>query len=119
INEKGGRQSTHSVTLGDFATLIQENRQMHTYLLQEGPDHGWIFLEIDGEQREGLPLQLLRQTLQLWHLRSTGYAPGRPEIEEHHSAALLAEELDTAVQKGQVQLRRWCADSRNRRRRIR
>src|SRR5262249_37416666 len=65
--------------------------------------------DVDREDREAARVQRATQALDARHLLAAGFAPGRPEVHQHHPAAKVLEALRLAVERRELERRRRAA----------
>src|SRR5690606_33635877 len=73
----------------DLARLVEEAGVAELLAALEGERVGLAVLEVDAEERHTLGLGAGRDVLERRGLAAAGGAPGRPEVEHHHLAAVV------------------------------
>src|SRR6266851_2013030 len=109
IEHQSRRQHLHLPRRRGGGVAIQEHRKAHRDFLQELAHPRRALAEVDREDREGLARELVLQPLHRGHLFAAGNAPGGPEIEHHHLAAIVGELVFPSLQVAQSEGRRGAA----------
>src|SRR5207245_1172277 len=109
VEHQGRGQHLHLPRRRRGGVAVEQHGEAHRDFLQELVDPGNTLAEVDGEDREGLARELVLQPLHRGHLLAAGFAPGCPEIEHYHLAAVIGELVLFPLQVAQREGRRGAA----------
>ncbi len=108
VDHEGGGQTFDGIALHHRGVEIQRNRKIDRRLGQETRDGFGIFTHIHGNHRDALVGDLIMGTLHGRHLGAAGWAPGRPEVQDHGFAQMVRETLGLTDRSQKVE--RWRPD---------